>query len=292
MHRGRLSGSAGMDTTTLFGVPLGEVILLAAGILGAGVVSGILAGLFGIGGGAVIVPVLYDVFRVLGVADDVRMQLCVGTSLAIIVPTNIRSYLAHRAKGAVDDRVVRLWVVPALAGTAIGAVAAAFAPPTVFRLAFVVIAAVIALKLLFGRDSWRLGDDFPGQPAMSVFGVLVGLASALMGVSGGSVSNMIQTLYGRSIHQAVATSAALGVPLSIAGTLGYVIAGLPRQAMMPPLSLGFVSLIGIAVMAPVSTLVSPYGARLAHALPRRRLEVAFAIFLLVVCARFVVSLIG
>ena len=292
MHRGRLSGSAGMDTTTLFGVPLGEVILLAAGILGAGVVSGILAGLFGIGGGAVIVPVLYDVFRVLGVADDVRMQLCVGTSLAIIVPTNIRSYLAHRAKGAVDDRVVRLWVVPALAGTAIGAVAAAFAPPTVFRLAFVVIAAVIALKLLFGRDSWRLGDDFPGQPAMSVFGVLVGLASALMGVSGGSVSNMIQTLYGRSIHQAVATSAALGVPLSIAGTLGYVIAGLPRQAMMPPLSLGFVSLIGIAVMAPVSTLVSPYGARLAHALPRRRLEVAFAIFLLVACARFVVSLIG
>jgi len=292
VHRGRLSGSAGMDTTTLFGVPLGEVILLAAGILGAGVVSGILAGLFGIGGGAVIVPVLYDVFRVLGVADDVRMQLCVGTSLAIIVPTNIRSYLAHRAKGAVDDRVVRLWVVPALAGTAIGAVAAAFAPPTVFRLAFVVIAAVIALKLLFGRDSWRLGDDFPGQPAMSVFGVLVGLASALMGVSGGSVSNMIQTLYGRSIHQAVATSAALGVPLSIAGTLGYVIAGLPRQAMMPPLSLGFVSLIGIAVMAPVSTLVSPYGARLAHALPRRRLEVAFAIFLLVVCARFVVSLIG
>ena len=281
-----------MDTTTLFGVPLGEVILLVAGILGAGVVSGILAGLFGIGGGAVIVPVLYDVFRVLGVADDVRMQLCVGTSLAIIVPTNIRSYLAHRAKGAVDDRVVRLWVVPALAGTAIGAVAAAFAPPTVFRLAFVVIAAVIALKLLFGRDSWRLGDDFPGQPAMSVFGVLVGLASALMGVSGGSVSNMIQTLYGRSIHQAVATSAALGVPLSIAGTLGYVIAGLPRQAMMPPLSLGFVSLIGIAVMAPVSTLVSPYGARLAHALPRRRLEVAFAIFLLVACARFVVSLIG
>jgi len=281
-----------MDTTTLFGVPLGEVILLVAGILGAGVVSGILAGLFGIGGGAVIVPVLYDVFRVLGVADDVRMQLCVGTSLAIIVPTNIRSYLAHRAKGAVDDRVVRLWVVPALAGTAIGAVAAAFAPPTAFRLAFVVIAAVIALKLLFGRDSWRLADDFPGQPAMSVFGMLVGLASALMGVSGGSVSNMIQTLYGRSIHQAVATSAALGVPLSIAGTLGYVIAGLPRQAMMPPLSLGFVSLIGIAVMAPVSTLVSPYGARLAHALPRRRLEVAFAIFLLVACARFVVSLIG
>src|SRR5215510_6795539 len=182
----------------IFGVPAGEMAMLAVGIVIGGVVTGILAGLFGIGGGAVIVPVLYEVFRALGVPEEVRMQLCVGTSTAIIVPTNIRSYLTHRARGAVDDRVVRLWVVPALAGTAIGAVAAAFAPPTVFRLAFVVIAAVIALKLLFGRDSWRLADDFPGQPAMSVFGMLVGLSSSLMGVSGGSVSNMIQTLYGRS----------------------------------------------------------------------------------------------
>jgi uncharacterized membrane protein YfcA len=254
----------------IFGVPLGEVALLVAGILGGGVVTGLMAGLFGIGGGAVIVPVLYEVFRVLGVDDQVRMQLCVGTSLAIIVPTNIRSYLAHRAKGAVDERVVKLWVLPAIGGIVIGSVLAAFAPPAVFRLAFVVLAAVIAFKLLFGRDSWRIADDFPGQPAMSGFGLLVGLSSSLMGVSGGSVANMIQTLYGRSIHQAVGTSAALGVPISI----------------------GFISLLGVAVMAPVSSLVAPYGARLAHALPRRRLEIGFAIFLLIVCARFVASLVG
>src|SRR5215813_11501179 len=154
----------------MFGVPPGEIALLVVAIVASGVVTGVLAGLFGIGGGAVIVPVLFEVFGILGVPDEVRMQLCVGTSLAIIVPTNIRSYLTHRAKGAVDERVVRLWVVPALAGTAIGAVAAAFAPPAIFRLAFVVIAAVIAFKLLFGRDNWRLGDDFPGQPVMSAFG--------------------------------------------------------------------------------------------------------------------------
>jgi uncharacterized membrane protein YfcA len=274
------------------GVPLGEVALLVAGILGGGVVTGLMAGLFGIGGGAVIVPVLYEVFRVLGVDDQVRMQLCVGTSLAIIVPTNIRSYLAHRAKGAVDHQVVKIWVPPALAGIVVGSVVAAFAPSAVFRLAFVVMAGVIAFKLLFGRDSWRVADDFPGQPTMSAFGLLVGLSSSLMGVSGGSVSNMIQTLYGRSIHQAVATSAALGVPLSIAGTLGYMLAGLPHWSLLPPLSIGFVSLIGLVVMAPVSSLVAPYGARLAHALPRRRLEIGFAIFLLVVCVRFVVSLVG
>ena len=275
----------------IFGVPTAEVAWLVAGVLGGGVVTGLMAGLFGIGGGAVIVPVLFEVFRVFGVPDEVRMQLCVGTSLAIIVPTNIRSYLTHRDKGAVDHRLVKLWVLPALAGIAIGSVIAAFAPPTVFRLAFVVIALAISFKLLFGRDSWRLGDDFPGQPAISVFGLLVGLSSSLMGVSGGSVSNMIQTLYGRTIHQAVATSAALGVPISIAGTIGYVFAGLPHRALLPPLSLGFVSLIGIVIMAPVASLVAPYGARLAHALPRRQLEIGFAMFLLIASARFVASLV-
>jgi uncharacterized membrane protein YfcA len=276
----------------MVGVPIGEIALLVAGVVASGVVTGLLAGLFGIGGGAVIVPVLYEVFRILDVPDEVRMQLCVGTSLAIIVPTNIRSYLTHRAKGAVDHEVVKRWVLPALAGIAIGSVVAAFAPPAVFRLAFVVMAIVIAFKLLFGRDSWRLADDFPGHPGMSVFGLLVGLSSSLMGVSGGSVANMIQTLYGRSIHQAVATSAALGVPISIAGTIGYMLAGLPHRALLPPLSIGFVSLLGVVVMAPVSSLVAPYGARLAHALPRRRLEIGFAIFLLIVCARFIASLVG
>jgi uncharacterized membrane protein YfcA len=276
----------------MFGVSPGEIALLVLGILASGVVTGLLAGLFGIGGGAVIVPVLYEVFRILGVPDEVRMQLCVGTSLAIIVPTNIRSYLAHRAKGAVDHQVVRLWVLPALGGIAIGSVVAAFAPAAVFRLAFVVMAGVIAFKLLFGRDSWRVADEFPGQPTMSVYGLLVGLSSSLMGVSGGSVANMIQTLYGRSIHQAVATSAGLGVPISIAGTLGYILAGLPHQVQLPPLSIGFVSLIGVVVMAPVSSLVAPFGARLAHALPRRRLEIGFAIFLIVVCIRFLWSLVG
>src|SRR6266852_5066014 len=146
------------------GVPFGEILLLIAAILVAGAMTGLLAGLFGIGGGAVIVPVLYEVFRILGVPDETRMQLCVGTSLAIIVPTNIRSYLTHRAKGAVDHQVVKLWVAPAIAGIVIGSALAAFAPPAVFRMAFVVVAGVIAFKLLFGRDSWRVADAFPGQP--------------------------------------------------------------------------------------------------------------------------------
>ena len=273
------------------GVPLGELAWLALAIVAGGVVTGILAGLFGIGGGAIIVPVLYEVFRALGVSEEIRMQLCIGTSLAIIVPTTIRSYYAHREKGLALQGIVRLWWLPALIGVATGSAIAAFAPPAVFKIAFVVLASVIAGKLLFGRESWRLGEDLPPGPFGRALGFLVGLASALMGVSGGSMSNMILTLYGKTIHQAVATSAGLGVPISIAGTIGYMAAGLPQQSLLPPLSIGFVSLIGVALMAPVSSFTASYGVRLAHWLPKRRLEIAFGIFLLIVSARFVVSLI-
>jgi uncharacterized membrane protein YfcA len=276
----------------VLGVPLSELLLLAALIIVAGFVTGILAGLFGIGGGALIVPVLYEVFRVLGVPDEVRFQLCVGTSIAIIVPTNVFSYFTHRDKGAVMMDVVRAWAVPAVIGVAAGSAIAAFAPGAVLKLAFVLIATVIAFKLLFGRETWRLGDDLPGSAAMAAYGVFVGLAASLMGISGGSVSNMILTLYGKPIHKAVATSAGLGVPITVAGTIGYILAGLPQQALLPPLSLGFVSLIGFALMAPVSSFTAPYGARLAHALSKRRLEIAFGCFLLAVCVRFAVSLIG
>lgn len=276
----------------VLGVPLSELLLLAALIIVAGLVTGVLAGLFGIGGGALIVPVLYEVFRVLGVPDEVRFQLCVGTSIAIIVPTNVFSYFTHRGKGAVMMEVVRAWAVPAVIGVAAGSAIAAFAPGAVLKLAFVLIATVIAFKLLFGRETWRLDDDLPGSAAMASYGVFVGLSASLMGISGGSVSNMILTLYGKPIHKAVATSAALGVPITAAGTIGYILAGLPQQALLPPLSLGFVSLIGFALMAPVSSFTAPYGARLAHALSKRRLEIAFGCFLLAVCIRFAVSLIG
>src|ERR1700757_3388453 len=136
-----------------FDVPVSELAWLAGAIVVSGIVTGILAGLFGIGGGAVIVPALYEVFRILGVPEEVRMQLCIGTSLAIIVPTTVRSYRAHRARGLVIPEVLRLWTVPAIPGVAIGAVAPAIAPAGLFKIAFVVIAAIIAAKLLFGREN-------------------------------------------------------------------------------------------------------------------------------------------
>jgi len=271
-------------------VPIAELAWLAAAVMTAGVITGILAGLFGIGGGAVIVPVLYEFFRMLGVPEEVRMQLCIGTSLAIIVPTAWRSYQAHRARGLVVPEVLRLWTVPVVAGVAVGSLAAAVAPAGFFKIAFVVIAGIIASKLLLGRESWVLGSQLPGRAVMRGYGFLMGLASSLMGISGGSLVTMLLTLYRKTIHQSVATASGIGVPITIAGTLGYALAGLPHQALLPPLSIGFVSVIGVVMIAPISSYVAPIGARLAHRMPRRWLEIGFGLFLLLASARFVVSL--
>lgn len=273
------------------GVSLNELLLIATAIMAGGAVAGVLAGLFGVGGGVVVVPVLYEVFRLLGVPDSVHMQLCIGTSLAIMAPTNIRSYLAHRAAGAVLTDVVRRWTPGVVVGIAIGSAIAAVAPSTVFKIAFVVMAAIIGGKLLFGRESWRLGDELPDHPAARLFGLAVGLMASLTGVSGGSLCTMVLTLYGKPIHQAVATSAGIVVPIALAGTVGYIVAGLPHAGELPPLSIGFVSLIGFALMAPVSSFTAAYGAKLAHALSRRALEVAFGLFLTSASLRFLVSLV-
>ena len=268
----------------------GEIAWLAASVIAGGIVTGILAGLFGIGGGAVIVPVLYEVFRVFGVPDSVRMQLCLGTSLAIIVPTTLRSYRAHKTRGLVLPDVMRHWALPSMAGVAAGSVLAAIAPADTFKAAFVIIACAIAAKLLVGGQRWVVGTELPGAAAMRSYGFVIGLASSLMGIAGGSLVTMVLTLYGRPIHNAVATAAGLGVPITVAGTIGYVLAGLPHLALLPPLSFGFVSVIGVVVVAPLSSWVAPFGARLAYRLPKRKLEISFALFLLLVAARFLVSL--
>ena len=275
----------------LLGYPIGEIVLLALWIVVGGILVGILAGLFGIGGGAVIVPVLYEVFRALGVPEEVRMQLCIGTSLAIIVPTTIRSYIAHKRKGAAIPEVVRIWTLPAIIGVALGSIVAHYAPAQLFKIVFVVFATLMALRMLFGTERWQLGSDLPGRAWLNFYGFITGLVSALVGVSGGTISNAVLTFYGRSMQQAVATSAGVGVPITIAGTIGYMLAGWPYMAQMPPLSIGFVSLIGFALMAPVSSYTASYGVRLAHWLPRRKLEIVFAIFLCLVALRFAISLI-
>lgn len=280
----------------IFGIPLSELIFLAIALLVAGAVTGILAGVFGVGGGAVIVPVLYELFIAISVPEPVRMPLCVGTSLAVIIPTSIRSFNAHRRKGMVDMSIVKIWAVPVVLGVIAGGVIARYAPADLFKTVFVVVAGISAVRLLFGKDSWKLADDMPSSFIMRLYGLLIGVLSALRGIGGGQLSSLFMTFYGRPIHQAVATSSGLGVLISIPGAISYIYAGWPRAAQFPdvtalqfPLALGYVSVLGFIMFVPTSIMTAPLGARLAHALPKRKLEVLFGLFLLFVCARFVIS---
>jgi uncharacterized membrane protein YfcA len=274
----------------MLGIPAGELAWLALAIVLGGALTGLLAGLFGVGGGAVIVPVLYEIFRVIGVSDDIRVQLCVGTSLAIIIPTSIRSFLAHRAQGNLPVGILKTWIVPVVFGVVIGSIIAAFAPTSVFKSFFAVMALLVGAKFLFAQDRGRISDHLPGLGMMSVYGTFIGFYAAMMGVGGGAVATLVLTLYGQPIHAAVGISAGVGVIISVVGTIGFVIAGLAHQELMPPLSIGYVSLVGLALMGPVSTFFAPYGARIGHAMSRRKLETFFGIFLWLVAIRFIFSL--
>ncbi|KAB0538365.1 sulfite exporter TauE/SafE family protein (plasmid) [Pseudochrobactrum algeriensis] len=282
----------------IMGIEFQELLWLALSMLIAGGVTGLLAGLFGVGGGTVAVPVLYELFRYLGVPEDVLMPLSIGTSLAIIIPTSIRSYRAHLARGAVDTSLLKAWAVPVVAGVIAGSVIARYAPAELFKFVFIVVAGVSAIRLLFGKDSWKLADQLPGKLAIRFCGLIIGVLSSLMGIGGGQLSNLFMTFYNRPIHQAVATSSGLGILISIPGALGYIYAGWPRAAqfpdvaaLQPPLALGYVSLLGFFLVIPTSILAAPVGVKLAHSLSKRKLEVAFGVFLLLICLRFLISVI-
>jgi uncharacterized protein len=279
------------------GLNASELSELALLLIAVGALSGFLAGVFGIGGGAILVPVFYECFRLAGVPLEVRMPLCIGTSLAIIIPTSIRSWRAHYIRGAVDMQIIRTWWLPVLTGVIAGSVTARYAPERLFKIVFVMVAYSAATRLLLARATWKFGDDLPRGQLMKAYGFVVGLLSTLMGIGGGLFSNLLMTFYGRPIHQAVATSSALAVLISIPGALGYVYAGWPAAARYPeiaalqlPFAIGYVSLIGAVLVMPTSLLTAPLGVRAAHAMSKRTLEMAFGCYLLIVGSRFVISL--
>jgi uncharacterized membrane protein YfcA len=272
-------------------MPLAELLILAGAVVASGLVMGFLSGFFGIGGGGVAVPILYELFRLAEVPEDVRMQLAVGTSLAIMIPTTWRSAAAHRAKGSLDSQILRRLAVPLLVGVAAGVVVAGSAPSDLMRIVWVLFATAMCLKLVFGKESWRLGDDVPRGLGFEAYGVFVGFVSTLLSIGGGAFVTMMLTLYGRPITQAIGTSAGVGPLIAIPAALGFVWAGWGASGL-PPLSLGYVSLIGAALVIPASVLAAPIGVRAAHGIRRRTLELCFAGFLGLVGLRFFVALVG
>lgn len=266
-------------------------ISLVSALVAAGAAIGFLAGVFGVGGGAISVPVFFEIFGTLGYPPDVAMPVAVGTSLAVIIPTSISSARGHQKRGTLDLGVLRTWAVPVLLGVLIGALIARFATPIVFQSVFVVVALINAVKLLSGGKGWQLSDTLPGALTMRLWGMIIGLVSAIMGIGGGAISNLFLTLHGTPIHRAISTSAGVGVLIAVPGTIGYVVAG-QGSPNLPPGSLGFVSVIAFALTIPTSLFFTRFGVALAHKLSRRSLEIAFGSFLVLVAARFVWAIFG
>jgi uncharacterized membrane protein YfcA len=273
-------------TTSLDPATLVPVVIA---LVGAGCVSGLLAGLFGIGGGAVVVISLFEAFDLAGVEPALRMHLATGTALAVLLPTTLSSYRSHSARGTVDKALVRRMAPAVVAGVVGGILVARSSGGDVLKWVWVLMGSFLALRMALGRDEWRLGSEIPKSRLVEVYGAFVGFISSLMSIGGGAYITLMMTLYGRSLHQAVATSSGFGPLIALPAALGFMWAGYGVEGL-PPGSIGYVSLIGAALVIPTGMLFAPIGARIAHRLPKRQLELGFAAFMGSVVLRYAVSL--
>ncbi len=262
----------------------GDLGTLALGLIIAGAVSGLTAGMLGVGGGIVVVPVLYHVLGLIGIDANVRMHIAVGTSLATIIPTSFASVRAHDRKGAVDWVLLRRWAIPMLVGVAVGSALAGVARGQTLALVFAGVAIPVAIHLAFGGEERRIADHLPQGVGGLALPALIGGLSTMMGIGGGTIGVPTMTLFGVPIHRAVGTASAFGVIISIPGTLGAILGGWGASGL-PPYSLGFVNLLGFLLIAPVSFFAAPLGAQIAHATDRRKLRAIFALFIAVTAAR-------
>ncbi|KKB85949.1 membrane protein [Devosia limi DSM 17137] len=252
-----------------------------AGLMVTGVVSGIAAGLLGIGGGAIIVPALSTALLLLGYDADVVQHIAVGTSLAIIIPTGIMSARAHFRRGALDMKILRLWVPFIVAGTLIGGLMAGMFSGDTLRIVFAVMAFVIAANIIFGFQTRLMGHLKGSNPVHRISAFVVGYISSLMGIGGGSLTVPTLVAFGASMHGAVGTSAGIGVAIAISGTIGFLISGWGVEGL-PPLSLGYINLVALVLVAVLAAVFAPLGATLAHKLDQKTLKYVFAAFLVAV----------
>jgi uncharacterized protein len=264
---------------------LSALLPLVAILAVSGVVAGFAAGLLGVGGGIVTVPVLEYSLRFAGVPEEWRLHIAVATSLAAIIPTSISSARTHQRRGAVDVELSRSWGVPLVLGAMTGSLFAARAPLPVLAGIFGSVALLIALKMFLPLDHVRAAQDVPRGGRGAVLAALIGGVSAVMGIGGGTLTVPTLGLCGYPIHRAVGTAAFFGVFISVPGTIGYLLAQPPVE--LPWGTVGFVSLVGLAIITPGSMLTAALGARVAHALSRRRLSQAFGLFLVCVGTRMI-----
>jgi uncharacterized membrane protein YfcA len=266
---------------------IGLILTLAA----TGIIGGTLAGLLGVGGGIVIVPVLYNVLPFFGVDDDIRIHVAVGTSLATIIPTSISSARSHYRKGAIDMALLKSWGPVILLGVIGGTIAASYANAFVLTLVFAVLALLVAANMAFRPDSLHVASGLPKSPVKELIAFFIGWFSAMMGIGGGTFTVPVLTLFNYPIRKAVGTAAAIGLIISVPGTIGFLISGLDTENL-PAGNIGYVNILGFAVIFPMAALFAPLGAKIAHTINAGLLKKTFAFFLLATSLRMFYSLFG
>jgi len=253
-----------------------------------GAVAGILAGLLGIGGGLVIVPMLVFCFTRQGIPDQALMHVALGTSMASIMFTAVSSFRSHHQRGAVKWVVVRRIVIGIFVGTFLGTCVAAKLSTPMLKVFFVIFLYYVAIQMLTGRKP-KPGRQLPGSTGMFGAGNVIGLVSSLVGIGGGTLSVPFMIWCNVPLHQAIGTSAAIGFPIAVAGTVGYIYNGL-SAASLPAYTIGYIYLPALAGLIITSVLTAPLGVRLAHSLPVVKLKRVFAFLLLAVATRMLVSI--
>lgn len=251
-------------------------VLLAA----IGAFAGVLAGLLGVGGGIVLVPAFFYAFQALGYDGPQLMQMCLGTSLATIVVTSIRSVQAHNKKGAVDWDILRGWATGIVLGAMVGVALVAQLRSSTLQGIFGVLALIVGLYMGFGRSGWRLGQTMPTGPLRSILSPVLGVLSVLMGIGGGSFGVPLMSLFAVPIHRAVATAAGFGLLIAVPSVIGFLFMDLGANA--PPLTVGAINLVAFVIVIAMTLITTPWGVRLAHAMDPGPLKRAFAVFLVLV----------
>ena len=256
--------------------------------IGLGLFAGFVAGLLGVGGGLIIVPVLSFIFVAHHFPDAYVLHLALGTSLASIVFTSISSFRAHHAHGAVNWKIWRGVTPGIITGTLLGSVLAAHLSTHFLKVFFVVFLFYVGTQMLLDIKP-KAARDLPGLPGMFGAGNVIGAVSSLVGIGGGTLSVPFMTWCNVKLHQAIGTSSAIGFPIAVAGALGYIGNGLQVQGL-PEYSLGFVYLPALAAIAVASVMTAPLGAKVAHRLPVKKLKKIFAVLLYTLGVRMAWSL--
>jgi len=268
-----------------------EIALLIGGVMVAAAFAGILAGLLGVGGGIVIVPVLFWVFTFTQLDPDIAMPVAVATSLATIIATAISSARAHHKRGAVDMALVKRWGPWMAAGALLGGAVAGLVDAEALMLVFGLVGLAVSVNLARPK-TLVLAPDLPqrraAQPALAG---TIGTVSAMMGIGGGTLGVPILTAFSVPVHRAVGTASAFGLIIAVPAVLALIVAGLGVEDR-PPLSLGYVNLVATALILPISTTLAPRGAQLAHALDAKWVKRAFAVFLAITSLRMLWTALG